>query len=157
MSLQQRPVPQTLCGVLQKEPGCKCLVLSVLIYGCLAAVTWCRCANVTKVRHFLCITEIQSEHCIRKFNNSIHLTVRKLRKEGTLSGNCSQVIINFSRYPIKSLRHVSPCDDSYMYILVSIQENQFETSIFITEKSNFSNQFVIKINLINPGKFEIET
>ncbi|KAK1133352.1 hypothetical protein K0M31_011167 [Melipona bicolor] len=49
MSLQQRPVPQTLCGALQKEPNCKCLVLSVLIYGCLAAVTWCRCANVTKV------------------------------------------------------------------------------------------------------------
>ncbi|XP_033302968.1 uncharacterized protein LOC117207148 isoform X2 [Bombus bifarius] len=46
---EQRPVSQTLCGVLQKEPSCKCLVLSVLIYGCLAAVTWCRCANVTKV------------------------------------------------------------------------------------------------------------
>ncbi|PBC34039.1 Transmembrane51B [Apis cerana cerana] len=46
---EQRPVSQTLCGVLQKEPNCKCLVLSVLIYGCLAAVTWCRCANVTKV------------------------------------------------------------------------------------------------------------
>lgn len=47
---QQRPVAQTLCGALQKEPNCKCLLLSVLIYTCLAAVTWCRCANVTKVR-----------------------------------------------------------------------------------------------------------
>nr|XP_012231128.1 PREDICTED: uncharacterized protein LOC105677243 isoform X1 [Linepithema humile]XP_012231129.1 PREDICTED: uncharacterized protein LOC105677243 isoform X1 [Linepithema humile]XP_012231130.1 PREDICTED: uncharacterized protein LOC105677243 isoform X1 [Linepithema humile]XP_012231132.1 PREDICTED: uncharacterized protein LOC105677243 isoform X1 [Linepithema humile]XP_012231133.1 PREDICTED: uncharacterized protein LOC105677243 isoform X1 [Linepithema humile] len=46
---EQRPVPQTLCGALQKEPNCKCLVLTVLIYGCLAAVTWCRCANVTKI------------------------------------------------------------------------------------------------------------
>ncbi|CAB0040643.1 unnamed protein product, partial [Trichogramma brassicae] len=46
---EQKPVPQTLCGALQKEANCKCLVLSVLIYGCLAAVTWCRCANVTKV------------------------------------------------------------------------------------------------------------
>ncbi|XP_017881645.1 uncharacterized protein LOC108625840 isoform X2 [Ceratina calcarata] len=46
---EQRPVSQTFCGTLQKEPNCKCLVLSVLIYGCLAAVTWCRCANVTKV------------------------------------------------------------------------------------------------------------
>ncbi|XP_017753184.1 PREDICTED: uncharacterized protein LOC108545857 [Eufriesea mexicana] len=74
---EQRPVSQTLCGALQKEPNCKCLVLSVLIYGCLAAVTWCRCANVTKV------------------------------------------IINFSRYPIKSTRHVSPCDDGYIYIPVA--------------------------------------
>ncbi|XP_070152305.1 uncharacterized protein [Polyergus mexicanus] len=46
---EQRPVPQTLYGALQKEPNCKCLVLTVLIYGCLAAVTWCRCANVTKI------------------------------------------------------------------------------------------------------------
>ncbi|RLU17160.1 hypothetical protein DMN91_011229 [Ooceraea biroi] len=46
---EQRPVPQTLCSALQKEPNCKCLVLTVLIYGCLAAVTWCRCANVTKI------------------------------------------------------------------------------------------------------------
>ncbi|CAK9824048.1 Transmembrane protein 151B [Anthophora retusa] len=74
---EQRPVSQTLCGALQKEPNCKCLVLSVLIYGCLAAVTWCRCANVTKV------------------------------------------VINFSRYPIKSTRHVSPCDDGYIYIPVA--------------------------------------
>ncbi|XP_020294940.1 uncharacterized protein LOC109860339 isoform X2 [Pseudomyrmex gracilis] len=46
---EQRPISQTLCGALQKEPNCKCLVLTVLIYGCLAAVTWCRCANVTKI------------------------------------------------------------------------------------------------------------
>ncbi|XP_066589240.1 transmembrane protein 151B-like [Prorops nasuta] len=71
---EQRAVPQTFCGALQKEPNCKCLVLSVLIYGCLAAVTWCRCANVTKI------------------------------------------VINFSKYPIKSTKHVSPCDDGYIYI-----------------------------------------
>ncbi|KAG7199220.1 hypothetical protein KM043_018090 [Ampulex compressa] len=74
---EQRPVAQTICGALQKEPNCKCLVLSVLIYGCLAAVTWCRCANVTKV------------------------------------------VINYTRYPIKSTKHVSPCDDGYIYIPVA--------------------------------------
>ncbi|XP_033335867.2 uncharacterized protein LOC117225836 isoform X2 [Megalopta genalis] len=74
---EQRPESQTLCGALQKEPNCKCLVLSVLIYGCLAAVTWCRCANVTKV------------------------------------------VINFSKYLIRSTRHVSPCDDGYIYIPVA--------------------------------------
>ncbi|KAI4479089.1 hypothetical protein M0804_011228 [Polistes exclamans] len=73
----QQPVSQTFCGALQKEPNCKCLVLSVLIYGCLAAVTWCRCANVTKV------------------------------------------VINFSKYLIKSTKHVSPCDDGYIYIPVA--------------------------------------
>ncbi|XP_053974994.1 uncharacterized protein LOC128874351 isoform X1 [Hylaeus volcanicus] len=46
---EQRPVAQTVCGALQKEPNCKCLILSVLIYGCLAAVTWCKCANVAKI------------------------------------------------------------------------------------------------------------
>ncbi|XP_047371438.1 uncharacterized protein LOC124957928 [Vespa velutina] len=74
---EQQPVSQTFCGALQKEPNCKCLVLSVLIYGCLAAVTWCRCANVTKV------------------------------------------VINFSKYLIKSTKHVSPCDDGYIYIPVA--------------------------------------
>ncbi|XP_031841884.1 uncharacterized protein LOC116431074 isoform X2 [Nomia melanderi] len=78
---EQRPESQTLCGALQKEPNCKCLVLSVLIYGCLAAVTWCRCANVTK--------------------------------------NLFQVVINYSRFPIKSTRQVSPCDDGYIYIPVA--------------------------------------
>ncbi|XP_014208374.1 transmembrane protein 151B-like [Copidosoma floridanum] len=74
---EQKAVPQTLCGALQKEANCKCLVLSVLIYGCLAAVTWCRCANVTKI------------------------------------------VINFSTFPIKSTKYVSPCDDGYIYIPVA--------------------------------------
>ncbi|XP_011311303.1 uncharacterized protein [Fopius arisanus] len=76
-SEEQRPISQTFCGALQKEANCKCLVLSVLIYGCLAAVTWCRCANVTKI------------------------------------------VINFSKIPLKSTRHVSPCDDGYIYIPVA--------------------------------------
>ncbi|XP_018397450.1 PREDICTED: uncharacterized protein LOC108775544 isoform X2 [Cyphomyrmex costatus] len=75
---EQRPVSQTLCGALQKEPNCKCLVLTVLIYGCLAAITWCRCANVTKI------------------------------------------MVNYTKFPIKSTRHVSsPCDDGYIYIPVA--------------------------------------
>ncbi|XP_015587979.1 uncharacterized protein LOC107264339 [Cephus cinctus] len=74
---EQRPISQTLCGALQKEANCKCLVLSLLIYGCLAAITWCRCANVTKV------------------------------------------VINAFRNPIRSTKHVSPCDDGYIYIPVA--------------------------------------
>ncbi|XP_043465649.1 uncharacterized protein LOC122500669 [Leptopilina heterotoma] len=74
---EQKAVSQTLCGALQKEANCKCLVLSVLIYGCLAAVTWCRCANVTKV------------------------------------------VINYAKYPIRSTKNVSPCDDGYIYIPVA--------------------------------------
>lgn len=70
LSFQQRPISQTLCGALQKEPNCKCLVLTVLIYGCLAAVTWCRCANVTKVHRvslyvFVCTFRSQSRGTFR--------------------------------------------------------------------------------------------
>ncbi|XP_014485203.1 PREDICTED: uncharacterized protein LOC106749847 isoform X2 [Dinoponera quadriceps] len=46
---EERPIAQTLCGALQREPNCKCLLLSLLIYICIAAVTWCRCTNVTKL------------------------------------------------------------------------------------------------------------
>ncbi|XP_046382279.1 transmembrane protein 151A-like [Ischnura elegans] len=45
----QRPIQQTLWATLQKEANWKCLVLTLLIYGCLGAVTWCRLTEVTKV------------------------------------------------------------------------------------------------------------
>ncbi|XP_068085686.1 transmembrane protein 151B-like [Anabrus simplex] len=74
---KQRPVQQTLCGTLQRDTNWKCLILTLLIYGCLGAVTWCRLTEVTKV------------------------------------------IINFSLYPIRSTRQMSPCDDGYIYIPVA--------------------------------------
>ncbi|XP_071441621.1 transmembrane protein 151A-like [Hetaerina americana] len=46
---EQRPIQQTLWATLQKEANWKCLVLTLLIYGCLGAVTWCRLTEVTKV------------------------------------------------------------------------------------------------------------
>ncbi|KAF4523356.1 hypothetical protein B566_EDAN005510 [Ephemera danica] len=73
----QRPVQQTIWGTLQRETNWKCLILTLLIYGCLGAVTWCRLTEVTKT------------------------------------------IINFSNYPIKTTRHMSPCDDGYVYIPVA--------------------------------------
>lgn len=45
---QQRPVQQTIWGTLQRETNWKCLILTLLIYGCLGAVTWCRLTEVTK-------------------------------------------------------------------------------------------------------------
>ncbi|XP_075233633.1 transmembrane protein 151B-like [Lycorma delicatula] len=74
---EQYPVEQTVCGTLQRENNWKCFILTALIFGCLAAVSWCRFTQVTKV------------------------------------------VINFSLYPIKTSRQMSPCDEGYIYIPVA--------------------------------------
>jgi hypothetical protein len=45
----KRPVQQTVCGAVLQDSNWKCLILSLLIYGCLGAVTWCRLTEVSKV------------------------------------------------------------------------------------------------------------
>ncbi|XP_049769034.1 transmembrane protein 151B-like [Schistocerca cancellata] len=47
--LQQRPEQQGVLCALQRDASWKCLALTLLICGCLGAVTWCRLAEVTKV------------------------------------------------------------------------------------------------------------
>ncbi|RZF37705.1 hypothetical protein LSTR_LSTR003116 [Laodelphax striatellus] len=74
---EQYPIEQTICGTLQKENNWKCFILTTLILGCLAAVSWCRFTHVTKV------------------------------------------VINFSLYPIRSARQMSPCEEGYIYIPVA--------------------------------------
>nr|CAD7461056.1 unnamed protein product [Timema tahoe] len=93
---EQRPIQQSLCRTLQREASWKCLILTLLIYGCLGAVTWCRMAEVTKVS-----------------------IVRSSVRPSLCSPICPPVIINFSLYPIKSTRQMSPCDDGYIYIPVA--------------------------------------
>ncbi|KAJ4442127.1 hypothetical protein ANN_11993, partial [Periplaneta americana] len=44
-----RPVQQTVCGAVLRDSNWKCLILTLLIYGCLGAVTWCRLTEVSKV------------------------------------------------------------------------------------------------------------
>ncbi|XP_035218578.1 transmembrane protein 151B-like, partial [Stegodyphus dumicola] len=45
----QRPQKQGLCRSLRRDAHVKCLVLTLLIAGCLAALAWCQCARVTRL------------------------------------------------------------------------------------------------------------
>lgn len=46
---QQRPEKHGLCRSLRRDAHVKCLVLTVLIGACLAALAWCQCARVTRL------------------------------------------------------------------------------------------------------------
>ncbi|XP_069624352.1 transmembrane protein 151B [Ranitomeya imitator] len=45
----QRPVKQSLSKSLCRESHWKCLLLSLLIYGCMGAMTWCHVTKVTRL------------------------------------------------------------------------------------------------------------
>lgn len=49
VSFQQRPEKQGLCRSLRRDAHVKCLVLTLLIGACLAALAWCQCARVTRL------------------------------------------------------------------------------------------------------------
>lgn len=46
---QQRPIKHCLCVSLKRDAHWKCLILTLLIYGCLTAIAWCRLAVITRV------------------------------------------------------------------------------------------------------------
>ncbi|XP_028903497.1 transmembrane protein 151B [Ornithorhynchus anatinus] len=46
---EQRPVQPSLTKSLCRESHWKCLLLSLLMYGCLGAVTWCHVTKVTRL------------------------------------------------------------------------------------------------------------
>ncbi|XP_053238880.1 transmembrane protein 151B [Podarcis raffonei] len=46
---EQRPVKQSLSKSLCRESHWKCLVLSLLMYGCMGAMTWCHVTKVTRL------------------------------------------------------------------------------------------------------------
>uniref|UniRef100_H2ZYS8 Si:dkey-13p1.4 n=1 Tax=Latimeria chalumnae TaxID=7897 RepID=H2ZYS8_LATCH len=46
---KQHPVQQSLSTSICRESHWKCLLLSLLMYGCLAAVAWCQLTSVTKL------------------------------------------------------------------------------------------------------------
>ncbi|XP_048393083.1 transmembrane protein 151B isoform X7 [Stegostoma tigrinum] len=47
---EQRPAKQSLSTSVCRESHWKCLILSLLMYGCLGAVAWCQLTRVTKLR-----------------------------------------------------------------------------------------------------------
>ncbi|XP_021359925.1 transmembrane protein 151B-like [Mizuhopecten yessoensis] len=46
---EQRPIKQSFFGSLRRDAHWKCLILTVLICGCLGAIAWCRVAIITTV------------------------------------------------------------------------------------------------------------
>ncbi|XP_072102014.1 transmembrane protein 151B-like [Mobula birostris] len=48
-ALQQRPLKQSLSSCLCRESHWKCLVLTLLMYGCFGVVTWCHLSTVTRL------------------------------------------------------------------------------------------------------------
>ena len=46
--LQQKPIKQTFFGSLRRDTHWKCLMLTVLILGCLVAISWCRLSVTTR-------------------------------------------------------------------------------------------------------------
>ncbi|XP_064115409.1 transmembrane protein 151B-like [Macrobrachium nipponense] len=74
---EQRPERQTVCETLRHGANWKCFILTLLIIACLAAITWCRFTQVTKI------------------------------------------IVNFDNFPITKTRHLSPCEEGYLYIPIA--------------------------------------
>ncbi|KAG7271485.1 hypothetical protein CRUP_018519 [Coryphaenoides rupestris] len=49
LDVTQHPVKQSLGACVCRESHWRCLLLSLLMYGCLGAVAWCQLARVTKI------------------------------------------------------------------------------------------------------------
>ncbi|XP_061174456.1 transmembrane protein 151B-like [Saccostrea echinata] len=47
--LEQVPSKQSFCGSLRRDAHWKCMILTLLIYGCLSAIIWCRLAVITTI------------------------------------------------------------------------------------------------------------
>ena len=46
---QLEPIRQSFCGSIRRDAHWKCLILTMLILGCLIAIGWCRLATITTV------------------------------------------------------------------------------------------------------------
>ncbi|CDQ95035.1 unnamed protein product, partial [Oncorhynchus mykiss] len=89
LSLQQRPVKQSLSACMCRESHWRCLLLSLLMYSCLGTVAWCQLTRVTKLSFDSSVT-------------SLTASISSLRGVGM--GGRSMIY------------HDSPCSDGYVYI-----------------------------------------
>ncbi|XP_012723241.2 transmembrane protein 151B [Fundulus heteroclitus] len=81
----QRPVHQSLGSCVCRDSHWRCLLLSVLMYSCLAAVAWCQLTRVTKI----------------SFNSALTASLRG--PSGVGVGGHAMIY------------HDSPCADGYVY------------------------------------------
>ncbi|XP_036398623.1 transmembrane protein 151B [Megalops cyprinoides] len=87
---EQRPVKQSLSASMWRESHWRCLLLSLLMYGCLGALAWCQLTRVTKLSFDSSAT------------SSLTASISSLRGGG---GDGRSMIY-----------HDSPCSDGYVYI-----------------------------------------
>ncbi|KAL4656488.1 transmembrane protein 151B-like [Arapaima gigas] len=89
-SEEQWPIRQSLSASMCRESHWRCLLLSLLMYGCLGAVAWCHLTQVTKLNFDSSAT------------SSLTASISSLRGSGM--GGRSMIY------------HDSPCSDGYIYI-----------------------------------------
>ncbi|XP_048831535.1 transmembrane protein 151B [Brienomyrus brachyistius] len=87
---EQWPVKQSLSASMCRESHWRCLLLSLLMYGCLGAVAWCQLTRVTKLSFDSVAT------------SSLTASLTSVRGGGM--GSRSMIY------------HDSPCSDGYVYI-----------------------------------------
>ncbi|XP_061699388.1 transmembrane protein 151B isoform X1 [Syngnathoides biaculeatus] len=89
---EQRPVKQSLGACICRESHWRCLLLSVLMYSCLGAVSWCQLSRVTKISFNSALT------------SAFTASFASSPLRGPHSGGHSMIY------------HDSPCSDGYIYI-----------------------------------------
>ncbi|XP_061157944.1 transmembrane protein 151B [Syngnathus typhle] len=91
-SPQQRPVKQSLGACVCRQTHWRCLLLSLLMYSCLGAVSWCQVSRVTKISFNSALAST--------FTASFATSLQRGSHPGGLS----------------MIYHDSPCSDGYVYI-----------------------------------------
>nr|XP_046269071.1 transmembrane protein 151B [Scatophagus argus] len=91
---EQRPVQQSLGACVCRESHWRCLLLSLLMYGCLGVVAWCQLTQVTKISF--------NQQLASSFTASLTSSLRGASGMGV--GGHSMIY------------HDSPCSDGYIYI-----------------------------------------
>nr|XP_057946976.1 transmembrane protein 151B [Doryrhamphus excisus] len=91
---EQRPVKQSLGACVCRESHWRCLLLSLLMYSCLGAISWCQVSRVTKINFNSALTST--------FSASLSSSLQ--RSSGMGPGGHSMIY------------HDSPCSDGYIYI-----------------------------------------
>ncbi|XP_077413823.1 transmembrane protein 151B [Vanacampus margaritifer] len=89
---EQRPVKQSLGACVCRESHWRCLLLSLLMYSCLGAVSWCQLSRVTKISFNSALT------------STFTVSFASATQRGPHPGGHSMIY------------HDSPCSDGYIYI-----------------------------------------
>ncbi|CAL8300419.1 unnamed protein product [Boreogadus saida] len=100
---EQHPVKQSLGACVCRESHWRCLLLSLLMYGCLGAVAWCQLARITKISFNSALTS--------SFASPITSSLRGGASGVGIGGGGGGGGGGHSM-----IYHDSPCADGYLYI-----------------------------------------